>query len=218
VQYAFDAAFTIGVQFLPLNEVGSSGGNPLIVAITPTNNTRVFLCNLQGANYIRVNMTSGAAGVTPRIVLSQAPHVPTYTNVQQSSSSNLLAQISGSVGLSISSTGGAGNYYTLVSAATNNLTQIKSGSTSINSLNFYNTSATAKWVKIFNLLSASVTMGTTSPVLNIGIPPLLPFNFDCGAYGIRLNTGYTIAITGGSALLDSTAVVAGDVIVNSTYT
>jgi hypothetical protein len=34
---------------------------------------------------------------------------------------------------------------------------------------------------------------------------------------MRFGTGFTYAITGGSALLDSTAVAAGDVIVNLTH-
>lgn len=113
---------------------------------------------------------------------------------------------------------GAATYFTLVSAATNNLTQVKAGATTVNSLQVSNSNATTgRYLKIFNALSASVIMGTTNATLNYFIPPNSSISIDTGSFGIRFATGFTIAVTSGIALNDNTAAVASEVTVSTSY-
>jgi hypothetical protein len=78
-----------------------------------------------------------------------------------------------------------------------------------------NTSAAIKYVSLFSKATAPVT-GTDTPVFKFGIPPgqCVEINSDSGQ---RIATGIGFAITGGAALLDNTAVAAGDVILNIEY-
>jgi hypothetical protein len=107
------------------------------------------------------------------------------------------------------------NFHTLISAATTNVTNIATGQKNIGSLWLTNTTASWKYFKVFNATSA--TTGSSTPVLNIPIPPNSTTDFSTSFCSMRFGTGFTYAITGGSALLDSTSVAAGDVIVNLTH-
>ena len=89
VQAAIDSAFTIGVTTLQLFESTVLNANPINGAITPTNSTRKFLVNLQGANYLRVSLTTATAGVRPILVLSQLGHIPNQFNVTQATNASL---------------------------------------------------------------------------------------------------------------------------------
>lgn len=115
-----------------------------------------------------------------------------------------------------SSNGGHTTVYTALSPATTAVAQIKASVASVGVLAFRNNSAATRYVKLFFLPSASVTMGTTSPGWNIGLaagqtrevyPPL----------SLRSGTGLSWAVTTGQALLDNTAGAAGDVEVNVAY-
>lgn len=88
--------------------------------------------------------------------------------------------------------------------------QLKSGAGRLVGLNLFNTSASTRWLKIFNLASASVTPGTTSALTEIGIPAggRLEFRQEGGA---AFSTGITVMITGGAGLTNNTAVTLGDV-------
>jgi hypothetical protein len=114
---------------------------------------------------------------------------------------------------------GAATYSSTISNATTTLTQIKSGATTVNSIHVSNSNiTTGRYLKIFNSLSASVTMGTTNANLNYFIPAGQSISINCGAFGIRFATGFTIAITGGITNNDNTATgVANEVVVTTTY-
>jgi hypothetical protein len=107
------------------------------------------------------------------------------------------------------------NFHTLISSASTNVTNIATGQKNIGSLWLTNTTASLKFFKVFNATSA--TIGTSTPVLNLPIPPNTTTDFSTSFCSMRFGTGFTYAITGGSALLDSTSVAAGDVIVNLTH-
>ena len=115
--------------------------------------------------------------------------------------------------------------FTIVSAANNNLTLVKATPTAslgqpagagvrLFKVNAFTATSTA-YLKVFNAASTgAVTMGTTAPVLNIALPVGASPNFDFGDIGVNLSAGCVIAITGGQALLDNTAVAAGQVSLN----
>lgn len=88
--------------------------------------------------------------------------------------------------------------------------QLKSGAGRLVGLFLYNTSASVRWVKIFNLAGASVTPGTTSATTEIGIPAgqRLDFNSEGGA---GFSTGITVMITGAAGLTNNTSVTLADV-------
>jgi hypothetical protein len=73
-----------------------------------------------------------------------------------------------------------------------------------------NTNASARWVKLFNALSASVTPGTTSALTEFGIGPNATVEWNAEG-GAAFSTGITVMVTGGQGLTNNTAVTAGDV-------
>jgi hypothetical protein len=88
--------------------------------------------------------------------------------------------------------------------------QLKSGAGRLVGLYLFNTSASVRWVKIFNLASASVTPGTTAATTEIGIPAggRLEMTAEGGA---AFSTGITVMITGAAGLTNNTAVTLADV-------
>lgn len=175
VQGAFDSGFTIGVKNLHLYEGSTTGTNPLISAITPTSSTRIFGVNLQGVNFIRVNLTTATAGIRPYLVVNQAPFVPLQTNIQQSNGANLVtninslptianvttvATVSNITNLGISTFATTTFRNTAVSSTP---IAVKTSSGRIYGLNIINLNATPIYLKIYNLLVGSTVVGTSTP-------------------------------------------------------
>lgn len=97
----------------------------------------------------------------------------------------------------------------LTSAATTNATAVKSATGWLFKVVGYNTVATKRYLKIYNLAVAP-TVGTSVPFLTL---PLLPsagfsFSFETPLY---FAAGISFAITGGVGDADATAVAAGDI-------
>jgi hypothetical protein len=88
--------------------------------------------------------------------------------------------------------------------------QIRSGAGRLVGMVVTNTAASARWVKVFNALSASVTPGTTSALTEFGIGPSATVRWHAEG-GAAFSTGITIIVTGGQGLTNNTAVTAGDV-------
>jgi hypothetical protein len=88
--------------------------------------------------------------------------------------------------------------------------QLKSGAGRLVGLYLFNTSASVRWVKIFNLASVSVTPGTTAATTEVGIPAggRLEMTAEGGA---AFSTGITVMITGAAGLTNNTAVTLADV-------
>lgn len=109
VQGAFDSAFTVAVTTIQIVEGTVQNANPINAAITPTAATRVFLLNLQGINYLRVNLSTGvtSGAIQAYAVLNQAPHIPFQFNVQQATAASLNATVvaNGNVAHSSASSG-----------------------------------------------------------------------------------------------------------------
>lgn len=126
----------------------------------------------------------------------------------------LTDAVSGGVALGANGASNGASVSTLISAATNNLTQLKSSLGKIFIIDIQNTVASIRYLKLFNLPSASVTMGTTNATLNFSIPASGKLSI-VTALGINMGgTGVSYALTGGSALNDNTAIGAGDIIAN----
>jgi hypothetical protein len=129
----------------------------------------------------------------------------------------LTDAVSGGVALGAAGVSNGATVSTLISAATNNLTQLKASLGKVHVIDIQNTVASIRYLKLFNLPSASVTMGTTSATLNFSIPASGKLSIVTDL-GINLGgTGVSYALTGGSALNDNTAIGAGDLIANFMY-
>lgn len=89
--------------------------------------------------------------------------------------------------------------------------QLKSGASRLLGIVLTNTAASARYVKIFNALAASVTPGTTSALTEVAIPAngILEWHAEGGA---AFATGITLMITGGAGLTNNAAVTVGDVV------
>ena len=85
---------------------------------------------------------------------------------------------------------------------------------------FTNTATTTRWLKFYNATAANVTVGTTTPLITLGIPGNTSddisglFN---ATHGMEFDTAITVAATTGFADADTGAPGANEVIVNIFY-
>jgi hypothetical protein len=81
-----------------------------------------------------------------------------------------------------------------------------------------NTATTTRFVKFYNATAANVTVGSTTPVITIGIPGNSSDDvsgvFNVGGQGIKFDTAICVAATTGVADNDTGAPAANDVICN----
>mgnify|MGYP001355630432 CR=1 FL=1 len=84
-----------------------------------------------------------------------------------------------------------------------------------------NTATSTRWLKFYNATAASTTVGTTTPVITIGIPGNtsddISANFGPGGMGVSFGTALSVAATTGVADSDTGAPAANDIIVNIFY-
>ena len=102
------------------------------------------------------------------------------------------------------------------SAATTNAASVKASAGTVYSVTASNTSASPRYVKLYNKASAP-TVGTDVPVLTIPVPAGGTVNLPFGATGHRFATGIALAITANAADSDTTAVGASEVKVATAY-
>jgi hypothetical protein len=195
------------------------------VNITQIASTNVSSGTAQlGMNLVQVGgtavVTGGVAGIQAiggNIAVGSAPTanpVPVGGWDGTNTRRILTDAVSGGVALGANGASNGASVATLISAATNNLTQLKSSLGKIFIIDIQNTVASIRYLKLFNLPSASVTMGTTNATLNFSIPASGKLSI-VTALGINMGgTGVSYALTGGSALNDNTAIGAGDIIAN----
>jgi hypothetical protein len=73
-----------------------------------------------------------------------------------------------------------------------------------------NTNAAARYLKVWNTASGSITLGTTAALFEIALPPNVPVRIG-GEGGIGFATAINVAITAGQGLTNNAAVTLGDV-------
>ena len=106
--------------------------------------------------------------------------------------------------------------YTLNSAATTNAVAVKASSGIVYAVAVTNTSATVKYLKIYNKATAP-TVGTDVPLITIPIAPTAIANITWADKGLRFATGIGIATTTGIAYTDTNAVAANDLQITISY-
>ena len=113
-------------------------------------------------------------------------------------------------------TNGGLSFSRLLSAATTNATLVKSTAGNVYGIWISNTSASTRYLKLYNLTVAP-TVGTSTPAMTIAIPAGFCGDLNVGTHGISFTTGISLAITGAYADADTTAIAAGEVCLNFMY-
>lgn len=103
----------------------------------------------------------------------------------------------------------------LVSAASTNATSLKASAGQLYNLQSFNLSTSNKFVKFYNKASAP-TVGTDTPVQTYLVPPGGGIVLEW-SNGLAFATGIAYAVTGAYTDADTTAVNAGDVLLNLGY-
>lgn len=98
---------------------------------------------------------------------------------------------------------------------------VKASAGNVYSVWVTNTATSTRFLKFYNATAANVTVGSTMPVITIGIPGNssddISGKFDGGGMGIFFDTAICVAATTGVADADTGAPAANDVIVNIFY-
>ena len=188
--------------------------------LSVANTNYIFPC--QG-RYIKLTSTTvGAVSYTLRTVPFMGNNVAAIGGAAVSSAVAQLginlAQIGGTasagtagyIGIGSAATSNGQTLGTLVAPLTVAATVVKATAGKLYFMSVGNPQASAVYLKLYN--AASVTLGTTSPALNIMIPASGTFNLDINDTGLFFSTGICFAVTGGQALLDSTALTTASVV------
>lgn len=98
--------------------------------------------------------------------------------------------------------------------------QVKGTAGQVYGLWFSNTTASTLWLKFYNGTAASVTVGTTTPVITLGLPGNSSDTISgvfSSTMGITFDTAITVAATTGVLDTDTTGPAANGCIVNIFY-
>jgi hypothetical protein len=180
-----------------------AGGNLVTSTTTPS----IYIASLAGYQYLRARFSAYTSGTATAIAYLSRE---TVALVQPQGGSVTIT--SGNVGVSniTTSTSSSGTVlYTLNSAATTNAASIKASAANLYGISVMNASATTKYVRLFNLATAP-TVGTSIPIMVVAVPATSSKEIEY-VPALRFATGLAVAITGGAAVTDATAVAAGDV-------
>ena len=106
-------------------------------------------------------------------------------------------------------TSGGSSISGVLSAASTNLTSVKSSAGQVYGWQFSDAAAYWVYVHFYNVASGSVTVGTTAPTFTIGVPPggAVAYRDD---NGLAMGTAISYSITKGAAATDATATLAND--------
>lgn len=176
--------------------------------------------NCQDYAELTAEITAGrgstAAGQASSVLLAGATAASTPIGQVQIAASQTVGLVAGTaavgdVGVQYRANAtGAATLTNVLCPATPAAQQLKSGAGRLLSIALTNTNAAARFIKIFNALSASVTPGTTSALAEIAIPPgrSVVWTLEGGA---AFSTGITVMVTASQGLTNNTGVTAGDV-------
>lgn len=183
-------------------------------ASAPASSTNVTLYSVAVEDYVETmaELIASRGGAS----VGQAMPVNVSNVPAVSISGTPAVTISGTSRLAPTPADGFGTASKLIATASTNATSVRNAATILGLLTAHNVSAAVKYLKIYNKASAP-TVGTDVPIHTIPIPAGGMVNFPIPAAGLRLTTGFALAITGGIADADTTAVAAGDVVVNWEY-
>lgn len=105
----------------------------------------------------------------------------------------------------------------LIALGSTNLTQVKGAPGHLVGFHVHNVAAAVRYLKFYDALSASVTVGTTVPKLTLGFAATSVQTVWLDGVAPYFSTGISFATTNLAADADTTAVTAGDLIINLFY-
>lgn len=218
---------SMGASGVVTPEVSNDGGTTWVgitlVGVTASaagtffNGAGAFEIGLSGFKLFRLRLSTATTSGNTNIYcfLSQQEMATKIVYLGQNSVTASLA--GNSVITPVPITGqGFSLFHTLIAAGSTNATSVKASVGVLGTCYLTNNAASVRYVKFFNLAVAP-TVGTSTPVIQFAIQPNSSINVETAFAGMRFSTGIAYCITTGSALLDATAVTAGDVLVNLTY-
>ena len=169
-------------------------GNLATTTTVPT----IFIATLLGYQFFRARFTAYTSGTASAVAYLSRESV-SVTAVPSSPTNTVVA----------STTSSGTTFYAVNSAATTNAASIKASGANFYGMSVMNASASTKYVRFFNKAS-SPTVGTDVPIMVVAVPATSSKEIQY-VPAMRFSTGLAVAITGGAAATDSTAVAAGDV-------
>lgn len=169
------------------------------------------------AEFFRLRCTTAVTSGTTGFAIAAMSTAEGLPNAPSpiAAGSNLL----GGVALTPSLTPASGTTaYKLIAAATTNAVAIKGSAGKLLAGILQNASAAVKYVKFFNKAALPVP-GTDVPIYTVMLAAgaTIPMSDIIGPAGHTFSAGIGICVVGGQADTDTTAVAAGDVVVNLTY-
>ena len=199
---------------------GISNAGAWVTTLAAANTSYTFPCQ---SRYVRLTCTTvGALSYTLRTVPFMGQNLAAIGGSAVSATTAQLgmnivniggtasAGTAGYIGIGSAATSNGQTLGTLVAPLTVAATVVKATAGKLYFMSVGNPQASAVYLKLYN--AASVTLGTTSPALNIMIPASGTFNLDINDTGLFFSTGICFAVTGGQALLDSTALTTASVV------
>jgi hypothetical protein len=163
----------------------------------------IYTYNLLGARFFRISQAATqTAGTTTLVAYASQQATP-----------KLYQSVAGSVTATPNTGFAPQTPSSYISLAGTNAFVISAGASNFFALFITNTTAFMKFVKVYNR-GTLPTIGTDVPTWTIGIPPMATIDISNSFAGARFLSGISIGITGGYAVTDTTAVAAGDIIVN----
>lgn len=218
--FVFEASDDAGVTWFSVLAVRSDSNVAEATSGALVSISRAWRCSVAGFDSFRVRCSTFVSG-SASIVISPSPYayepnpsIPTHAVTQSGVFSTTGAASTAIIG----DVGGAGRATAtnailrskIISAAGTNATIVKASAGRVYGWSLSNTTASTKFVKIYNLATSPV-VGTTVPVETIALPP--NGNVDRNDFiGVFNSAGIGIAITGGAADTDATAVAVNDVV------
>jgi hypothetical protein len=166
----------------------------------------------------KVNIISGQAGVAAGAGAVSAT-VQRVTLASDDVGVAYLTAINaelGNVGVDISDLSGGWTYFNSIDIDETE-EQIKATGGRVGVLYAFNRSASIMYLKFYDATAASVTVGSTTPVLVLPIPSGSGFTWNLSPQGMQFGTAITVAATTGVANSDTGAPATNDVLVNVGY-
>ncbi|WP_349434244.1 hypothetical protein [Pararhizobium sp. A13] len=206
---------------VPANSIGARSGSAGRISTSVPDPNKVYKVRLRFKNASSAPATSTVVTINRVIVMDVQEIAVEIASGRGDSASGkgVPVNMSSGVGLIATNSFGSGTTaHKLLAAATTNATSVKTTSGKLLGGVLKNLSAANKFVKFYSKASAP-TVGTDTPIFTIALSANETFQIAdfVGPIGHSISTGIAYAITGAVADSDTTAVAAGDVMVNLIY-
>lgn len=179
-------------------------GSGAVIQGAYTNNQLIF--GGLYTRYLRVRMTGFTSGTAMGILelYTQSPAIQTINSVNINGGNSLNTPVA--------NTNGGTNDFHLVSAASNNASNIKNSAGMIYGYEIYNSNAAVRFVKLYNKASTPNPASDT-PFRTIAVPPGGRAHFHTTT-GLLLGTGISLATVTGIGDTDNTSVGVNDLVID----